>query len=815
MAKIEEEEAQIMLQDIKRHIVTTLGNDYNPPRKDTYYNGLAYSVRDRLIARWLESQRKNYNQGAKRVYYLSMEFLPGRFMMNYIINLQLKDVVQKAIEGLEFSLEELEEQEWDAGLGNGGLGRLASCFMDSMATLNIPGYGYGIKYDYGMFFQKIVDGWQVEVSDNWIKHGNPWEIRRVGFTYDINFYGRSESYVDITGEVKYRWVDTTKVKAMACDLLIPGYKTENVTNMRLWAALSSDEFDLSHFNQGDFMGAMESKVLSENISKVLYPSDEKYEGRELRLKQQYFLVAATFQDIIRRFKKHNKDFKELPNKVAVQLNDTHPTIAIAELMRILLDEEHLSWDDAWEICTKTFAYTNHTILPEALEKWPVDMIGRLLPRHLEIIFEINRRFLDEIRLKYPNRDDLLSKLSIIEEGAQKKVRMAHLAIIGSHKVNGVAELHSSILKESLFKEFHEIYPDKFINITNGITQRRWLLQANPALADLISSQIGDKWIIDLNELKRLIPLAENELFKKAWQEVKKANKERFARYVKRKVGIEIDPNSMFDFQTKRIHEYKRQLLNALHAITLYVRLKNNPRYDMTPRTIMFAGKAAPAYKMAKLIIKLINSIADRINNDPEVNSKLKVLFLPNYCVSQAEKVIAAADLSEQISTAGFEASGTGNMKFALNGALTIGTLDGANIEILQEVGKENMFIFGLNAKEVVELKNSGYNPRSYVEKDNELRRVLNLIDSNHFCPNEPGLFRPIIQSLLDWGDHYMLMADYRSYIDTQDEVAKLYKNQDEWTKKSILNVANMGKFSSDRSILEYASKIWNIKILNV
>lgn len=806
-------EAVQLLDDIQKHIVGTLGNDFNPPRKDTFYNGLAYSVRDRLAQRWLKAQRNFYDHGTKRVYYLSMEFLPGRFLMNYVTNMQILAQVKEAIDGTDFTLEQLETEEWDAGLGNGGLGRLASCFMDSMATMKIPGFGYGIRYDYGIFYQTIESGYQVEHCDNWIRQGNPWEFARRGFLYDVNFGGRSEAYTDEKGAIRYRWTQTEMIKAMACDILVPGYGNDNVNNMRLWAAVSNEDFNLTHFNRGDYTGAMEAKVLSENISKVLYPSDEKEEGKKLRLKQQYFLVAATFQDIMRRFKRHNKDFSTFSQQIAVQLNDTHPTIAIPELMRLLLDEEGLLWDEAWNICVKTFAYTNHTVLPEALESWSVDLLGSLLPRHMQIIYDINDKFMKEVTAKFPGRLDVMAKLSLIDDGYPKKVRMAHLAIVGSHAVNGVAMLHSKILKEHLFKEFDVCFPGRLTNITNGVTPRRWILQANPQLSKLISLHIGDGWITNLDELKKLIPLADDVGFKEAWNGVKKSNKERLAGYILRKTGVTVDTDSLFDVHTKRMHEYKRQLLNVLHAITLYVRLRENPDFDMTPRAIIFAGKAAPAYHLAKLIIKLINSVAQVVNNDESVNKKLKVIFLPNYCITQAEKIIPASDLSEQISTAGLEASGTGNMKFAMNGALTIGTLDGANVEIMEEVGEENIFIFGLKADEVVSMKEHGYNPHDYLQNDMELKRVIELIDSNHFCPNEPGLFRPILSTLFEEGDKYMVLADYRSYVDTQGAVGRLYRNKDEWTKKSILNTANMGKFSSDRSIKEYAERIWGIKPL--
>ena len=806
-----DQSATDLKEDIKHHIMTTMGNDFYPPRKDTYYNGLAYSVRDRLVTRWLNSQRSFYDRSAKRVYYLSLEFLPGRFLMNYVTNMQLNKACEQSLEETGFTLEEIEEQEWDAGLGNGGLGRLASCYMDSMASLNIPAYGYGIMYDYGIFYQTIVDGYQVEQCDNWVRWGNPWEFKRRGFLYNVQFYGRSEHYKNSAGKRCYRWVDTLDINAMACDILIPGYGTQNVNNMRLWAAMSSQEFSLREFNQGDYMGAMQSKVLTENISKVLYPSDEKEVGKELRLKQQYFFVAATFQDIMRRFKKHNADFKLLPERVAVQLNDTHPAIAIPELMRLLMDEEGLEWHRAWEISVKTFAYTNHTVLPEALETWPVRLISRLLPRHIEIIYEINRQFLSMVEKRYPNKPELLRRVSIIEDGPEQTVRMAHLAIVGSHTVNGVAGLHSRIIKEKLFHDFDIIFPGKIINVTNGVTPRRWVLQVNPALSSLITDTIGSDWITDLDQLKKLIPHAESPEFREKWRQVKLKNKARLVKYIKRKVGMDVNPDTLFDVHVKRIHEYKRQLLNIFHVITLYNRIKKDPDKEIVPRTVIFGGKAAPSYVQAKLIIKLINSVADLVNNDPDVNHKLEVVFLPNYCVSQAEKIIPATDLSEQISTAGLEASGTGNMKFALNGALTIGTLDGANIEMMEEVGQDNIFIFGLTAKEVETQRVQGYDPWAYYNSDEELRTTLDMVRFNHFIPGEPNLFLPIWNSLMTQGDKYFVLADFRAFIQAQDKVRALYLDQEQWTRCSILNTANMGKFSSDRAVREYARDIWHIE----
>jgi starch phosphorylase len=801
-----------LAEDIHRHIESTLGDEVYGRNKFRYFNGLAYSIRDRLIKVWLNTQRDYYDSMVKRVYYLSLEFLPGRFLMNYLTNMRMEQGCQEVLEKLGLALEDLEEVEWDAGLGNGGLGRLASCYMDSMASLRIPGYGYGILYDYGIFHQNIVNGYQEESCDNWRRQGIPWEIIRREHLYEVNFYGRSEAYLDTDGLQRYRWVDTQKVMAMPCDILIPGYGCDHVTNMRLWAAQSSRDFNLRVFNQGDYAGAVYDKVMSENISKVLYPSDREEQGKELRLRQQYFLVSATFQDILRRHKKQGT-WLDFSDSVAVQLNDTHPAIAIAELMRLLLDVEKLSWDQAWTICTTTFAYTNHTVLPEALETWPVDLIGRLLPRHLDIIYEINHRFLHDVAVRHPGDVERLRRMSIIEEGRERRVRMANLAIVGSHAVNGVAALHSEILKKSLFRDFHEFYPGKFKNITNGVTPRRWLLQANPALSKLITEAIGPDWVCDLDRLRGLIPLAEDQQFRQAFAEAKTDNKKRLARYVLRKMSMGINPRTMFDCQFKRMHEYKRQLLNILHIITRYNRIKDHPDGEFVARTVMIGGKAAPAYFQAKLIIKLFNAVAEVVNNDPEVRGRLRLLFLPNYCISQAEKVIPAADLSEQISTAGMEASGTGNMKFALNGALTIGTLDGANVEIREEVGLENFFLFGLKAEEVDNLRRVGYNPGQYYESDPELKRAIDQIAAGLFSPGEPTLFTPIVEMLLH-GDYFLLLADYRSYVDTQDRVDALFRDQDAWMRKAILNTANMGKFSSDRAVMEYAREIWGVQPLS-
>jgi starch phosphorylase len=800
-------------EEIRRHIRFTMGRDPAKPNRHACFMGLAHSVRDRLMDRWIRTQRSQYDTLAKRVYFLSLEFLPGRFLMNYLISLKMVDEVRRTVEEMGFDLEELEEEEWDAGLGNGGLGRLASCYMDSLACLDLPGYGYGIRYDYGIFHQTIENGWQREQCDNWARKGTPWEIRRGEYLIPVRFYGHTETHTNAAGRQCYRWVDGEVVMAMACDILVPGYGDDFVTNMRLWRARSSREFNLDEFNQGDYIGAVEAKVLSENISGVLYPSDEMEQGRELRLKQQYFFVAATLADILRRFKKMKRDFTELPDFVAIQLNDTHPAIAIPELMRLLMDEEGLAWDDAWPICEKTFAYTNHTVLPEALETWPVDLIRRILPRHMDIIFEINRRFLNDVRARHKTDSSLLARVSLIADTGQQRVRMSHLAIVGSHTVNGVAELHSKIIKEDLFRDFDTVFPGRLANVTNGITPRRWLAQANPKLARLINDTIGPEWITELDRLRELEPFAADAAFRRRWIETKRDNKKRLARYVLRKIGVGVDPDTLFSVQVKRIHEYKRQLLNVLHVITLFHRIKANPGASVVPRTVIFAGKAAPAYHQAKLIIRLITAVAEKTNNDPDVQGKLRVLFLPNYCVSQAEKIIPAADLSEQISTAGMEASGTGNMKMSLNGALTIGTLDGANVEIMEEVGEENIFIFGLTADQVTDLRNGGYRPKDYYDRDAELRQTLDSISRGDFSPKEPQLFAPIVESLLHQGDYYMLLADYRAYVTTQEAVGKLFLDKEEWARISILNTARMGKFSSDRSVMEYANTIWGLKPL--
>ncbi|MFC1548923.1 glycogen/starch/alpha-glucan phosphorylase, partial [Candidatus Omnitrophota bacterium] len=677
------------------------------------------------------------------------------------------------------------------------------------ATLGIPATGYGIRYDYGIFNQRIVNGYQVELPDEWLRLGNPWEFERPEFTLKVHFYGKTVKRMDKNGKFCVDWVNTSDVLAVAYDTPVSGYKNGVVNNLRLWSARSTDEFDFEYFNTGDYIRACEDKILTENISRVLYPSDSVYKGIELRLKQEYFFTSASMQDIIRRFKMHNSDFRMFPDKVAIQLNDTHPAVAIVELMRVLIDEEDLEWDTAWDITVRTFAFTNHTMMPEALERWPVPLFGRLLPRHLELIYEINMRFLREVANHFPHDQNRLKRMSIIEEGPDKKIRMSHLGIVGSHSVNGVSKMHTELLKKTIFKDFYEMYPDRFNSKTNGITQRRWLLKANPRLSGLINETIGDEWVTDLDELKQLGPLAADSGFREKWRKVKKENKINFADYVKNKTGLIIDPDSIFDVQVKRIHEYKRQLLFAFYLISQYIKIKNNSSKDTIPKTAILAGKAAPGYAMAKLIIKFVNNIAEVINKDPDVKDRLKVVFLENYGVSVAEKIFPASDLSEQISTAGREASGTGNMKFMLNGAITIGTWDGANIEIADEVGPENIFIFGRKAHEIAALKAKGYNPRKYLKQNPLLEEAVRLVREDFFSQFEPGIFKPIYDSLI-WHDEYMVFADFEDYLLTQNKVSKAFLNGKEWTKMSIINTASSGRFSSDRTVKEYASKIWGV-----
>ncbi|WP_224962259.1 glycogen/starch/alpha-glucan phosphorylase [Geomonas subterranea] len=805
----------LIIKSFLEHLEYTLGKDKYSATAYDRFNALAYAVRDHLVERWLDTQQAYYNSDNKRVYYISMEFLMGRTLANSLINLGLWDDFKDAITSLGNDFEQIINEEQDAGLGNGGLGRLAACFLDSMATMSIPAYGYGIRYEYGIFRQHIIDGAQVEIPDNWLRYRNPWELDRQEHLHTVKFYGRVISTFDKNGKLVREWVDTDDVMAMAYDTPIPGYETNSVNTLRLWSAKSSREFDLKFFNEGNYIRAVEKKMQSETISKVLYPADNVVEGKELRFKQEYFLASATVHDVIYRFKKKHQAMRLLPEKVAIQLNDTHPTLAIPELMRVLMDVEGVEWEDAWDITKKTFAYTNHTILPEALEQWPVWFFEQILPRHLQIVYEINERFLKEIRERFPDEPERLARMSIVEEHWERKIRMAHLAIVGSHSVNGVAALHTEILKNELFRDFYEMYPERFNNKTNGITQRRWLKMSNPALSGLIDEYIGGGWTRNLYELEKLRAIAADPEFVGRWRQVKRSNKESLCRYIMQHNELDVDPDSLFDVQVKRLHEYKRQLLNVLHIITLFNRIKDNPAAEVVPRTFIFAGKAAPAYAAAKLIIRLVNAVAAVVNHDPEVAGRIKVVFLANYGVSLAEKIFPASDLSEQISTAGTEASGTGNMKFALNGALTIGTLDGANIEIMEEVGRDNIFIFGMTAAEVSQLRVRGYNPREYYNGNRELKRVLDMVSSGFFSPWAPELFTPLTDSLLNLGDSYMLLADYASYVACQEQVAELFKHPDEWARRAILNCAGMGKFSSDRTIDQYAREIWGIKPVDI
>jgi starch phosphorylase len=773
------------------------------------YVSLSMAVRERLIERWIETQQEYHKKNQKRVYYLSLEFLIGRLLDNNMLNLGIKQHAADALEDMEIDIATVANQEVDAGLGNGGLGRLAACFLDSMATLGIPAHGYGIRYDYGIFRQHIVNGEQVEAPDHWLINGNPWEFERPAQAVKVKFYGKAYMYHDDYGNLKAKWDDAKEIIAMPYDIPVPGYKNDVVNTLKLWSARSSSEFDLDYFNDGDYEKAVFDKMFSENISKVLYPNDKSSQGRELRLQQEYFFTAASIADILRRYKSDNSDIRKLHEKVAIQLNDTHPALAVAELMRVLIDQENLLWEEAWRIVVKTFGYTNHTLLPEALEKWSLSLFETVLPRHMQIVYEINARFLREVLNRHPNNSDLLRRVSIIDESGAKSVRMAFLAIVGSHSINGVSELHSRLIKDELFSDFYELYPERFNNKTNGITQRRWLKNSNPLLSDLITEAIGEKWVTNLNELKKLEPLAKDKAFVEKWQKIKKANKEVLVKLIEKEQGIKIASDSLFDVQVKRIHEYKRQSLLALYAIAEYLKIKKNPKMAVVPRTIIFGGKAAPGYAIAKLTIKMICRIADVINQDSDMKGKLNVVFLENYCVSLAEKIFPASDLSEQISTAGKEASGTGCMKFMINGALTIGTLDGANVEMAEEVGKENIFIFGMKSNEVSELLKNGYRPTDFIEKSETLKAVFQLFNNNYFTPTEIGALKPIIENLM-YIDPFCVCADFESYLLVQNQVSECYLKPDEWTKKAILNVARSGKFSSDRTIAEYADEIWNV-----
>lgn len=796
-------------QALQNHLVFSIFKTDEVATPRDWYSTTAYTVRDHVIDRWVKTVETYAEQDPKRVYYLSLEFLIGRMLSNAALNLGVESEVRAGLNALGHKMENVVEMEPDAALGNGGLGRLAACFLDSMATMDIPGTGYGIRYEYGMFKQSINQGQQVENPDNWLRYGNIWEFQRPESTYTVQFFGNVVEFETVKG-IEHHWVDAEHVVAMAYDVPIPGYDTQTVNNLRLWSAKAAKEFDLRQFNEGNYERAVESRNVTESISKVLYPNDASASGRELRLKQQYFFVSASIQDILHRFLLKHKDWKKLPDKIAIQLNDTHPAIAVAEMMYQLVDVHQLDWDFAWSLVGKVFAYTNHTLMPEALETWAVDLFSRLLPRHLQIVYRINHEFLAMVNHHFPGDNDLLTRVSIIDELHGRRVRMAHLAVVGSHTVNGVAALHSELLKTTLFADFNRIYPNKFVNVTNGITPRRWLNQCNPDLTALLTKAIGTGFQRDLDKLKLITPLAEDKAFRKAFREVKLANKVRLANRVEDVTGVKLHPNSLFDVQIKRIHEYKRQLLNVLHVITLYNRIRSGQAKDITPRSVIFGGKAAPGYWMAKQIIRLINDVATIINDDPSVGDKLRVVFYPNYEVSAAELLFPGSDLSEQISTAGTEASATGNMKMALNGALTIGTLDGANVEIKEEVGDENIFIFGLTTDEVAQTKAAGYNPWDYYNSNAELKQVLDMIANGFFSVEEPDRYQAIFDNLLQKGDHYLLLADYASYIAAQDAVSALYQDQEEWSRRAILNVARVGKFSSDRTIGEYAKNIWHV-----
>ncbi|MEB3289410.1 MAG: glycogen/starch/alpha-glucan phosphorylase [Leptolyngbya sp.] len=779
-----------------------------------YYMALAYLVRDRMLHRWNTTAERYTQQGARTVCYLSAEFLMGPHLGNNLINLGLYGEVKQAIEELGLDFDELLAQEEEPGLGNGGLGRLAACYLDSMASLEIPSLGYGIRYEFGIFHQDIKDGWQVERTDKWLRNGNPWEVVRPEWSVEVKFGGHTETYTDDQGRYRVRWVPEREVLGVPYDTPILGYQVNTANTLRLWKAEAIESFDFEVFNQGNYYGAVEQKVSSENLTKVLYPNDETQAGKQLRLEQQVFFVSCSLQDMFRILHGQGLPIEKFHEKFSIQLNDTHPAIASAELMRLLLDEHGLDWTLAWEITQKTFAYTNHTLLPEALEKWPISLFGKLLPRHLEIIYEINRRFLELVRMRFPKDAARLARMSLIDEGGERYVRMANLACVSSHTINGVAALHSELLKQTVLRDFYELFPEKFCNVTNGVTPRRWVVLSNPRLSNLISSRIGDRWIKHLDELKQLEPLADDSGFRDEWHHIKQAVKRDLAGRIHNQFGILVDPASLFDVQVKRIHEYKRQHLNVLHIVTLYSQLKLNPNLDITPRTFIFAGKAAPGYHMAKLMIKLITAVGDMVNKDPDLHNKLKVIFLPNYNVTNSQRIYPASDLSEQISTAGYEASGTGNMKFAMNGALTIGTLDGANIEIRDAVGAENFFLFGLTADQVVDLKAQGYNPYSYYQANPLLKDAIDLIASGHFSQGDGNLFKPLLDKLL-YQDPYLLLADYQSYLDCQHTVGEAYSDAKNWTRMSILNAIRMGMFSSDRSIRDYCAGIWKASPLPI
>lgn len=803
------------VENIKRHLKSYLVHNVGvspeyASQRDWLY-AVSGLVRGVLSEQYLRSAINEQKQDARRVYYLSLEYLTGRSLKKNLLDVGMLGPIRQALAELGQDLDSVEEFEFDAALGNGGLGRLAACFLDSLATHSYPGFGYGIRYEFGMFTQRIEGGEQVEHPETWLRYGNPWEFERPNIIYPVRFRGRIACFRDETGKEVCQWVDTDDVIALAYDVPISGFNSGVVTKLRLWSARATRDFNLKYFNQGSYIDAVKDKTISENLSKVLYPADTTLMGQELRLMQEYFFVSSSLQDILARFNRNYDSLDRLPEKVCIQLNDTHPSLAIPELMRLLIDQYEYEWDDAWKITQKVFSYTNHTLLPEALETWPISMLEQILPRHLEIIYKINHAFLLQVKTHFPGQPDVLSRMSLVDD-ANRRIRMAHLCVVGSNRVNGVAALHTELMRSQVFADFNRMTPDKFVNVTNGVTQRRWLLQSNPQLADLITECIGDGWRTDLMKIKDMEPFADDSGVRERFRAIKRQNKERLANLVAARCGVRFDPDAMIDSQVKRIHEYKRQLMNLLHVITLYNRLRDGgPNADILNRCVLIAGKAAPGYFLAKLIIRLINDVAMMVNNDPKTRGRLGLAFVPNYNVSAAEIIIPGTDLSEQISTAGTEASGTGNMKFALNGALTIGTLDGANIEIKDAVGDDNIFIFGKTAAEVGEMRACGYRPWDFYSANPDLKRAVDMIAQGFFSPDEPDRYKGIYDTLLTQGDHYFLLADYADYIDVHGQVEQLYKNQDEWTRKAIINVANVGYFSSDRSIHEYASKIWNIK----
>jgi glycogen phosphorylase len=774
-----------------------------------YFTAVAYTVRDRILAGWIKTLESYTRHDVRVVCYLSAEFLMGPYLANNLLNLGLEEPIRQACAELGLDLDKIGEQESEPGLGNGGLGRLAACYLDSMATLGVPAIGYGIRYEFGIFQQTIRDGWQVELTDYWLRNGNPWEIRRPQACVDVHFGGHTETSVDASGAYRIRWVPQTTVKGVPYDTPLPGYRSGIVNDLRLWRSEAPESFYFERFNSGDYSGAVAGKVFAENISKVLYPNDEEIQGKELRLQQQYFFTSCALQDMIRIHLNAGRTLHNFHEKWAVQLNDTHPSIGVAELMRLLIDEHGLEWDKAWEITSHTFSYTNHTLLPEALERWPLSLFASLLPRHLEIIYEINARFLDLVHKHFEGDEARVGRMSIIDEHGEKFVRMANLACVGSHRINGVAALHTQLLEKEVLHDFYQLWPEKFLNVTNGVTPRRWIAVSNPEQSQLMTRRIGSDWIGNLDELGRLDQYAHDAAFRAEWRNAQREVKIRLSHYILDQTGVQVDADSMFDTQVKRIHEYKRQHLSVLHIITLYLRLKNRPSLELAPRTFLFGGKAAPGYAMAKLIIRLINSVAEVVNGDPQMKHRLKVVFVPNYNVTLGQKIYPAADLSEQISTAGKEASGTGNMKFAMNGALTIGTLDGANIEIRDAVGHDNFFLFGLTTEQVEARLAEGYHPRSIYESNPFLRETIDALAAGHFSRGDKEIFRPLIDQLLN-RDPYLLFADYQSYIDAQDHVGETYRDYEKWSRMSILNVAHMGKFSSDRAIREYSANIWRV-----